>query len=319
MLNELVRTTFACNQKCIFCDVKETNNFEIDISEEEIINNIITLQKKHKWNLEDVVLTLSWGEPLINRKIFKYIRFSRKLWFENIEIQTNWTFLFRRKKLIKELQEEWLNMLFLAYHSHKDEINKKMGISTNINEFLSRFNYIKRDKIDDKLQIVLNIVLTKQNVYIIDEYVKFLLTNWIIESLFRRELNVWFVYPNWNARNNRFYTLLDFNRKQIKKIKKMINLCKENNIDLNFGFSLPPFCVLDYPEYSDDYNAKINEENFTKNTKRVSIEKTKISFCNNCHYKSYCDWFNRNFLDFMWGKSSIKKIIYNNYLFWKQL
>jgi hypothetical protein len=48
--------------------------------------------------------------------------------------------------------------------------------------------------------------------------------------------------------------LLSFDDIQKKTIVDMINICKTYNILLDFHYTSPPLCVLNYPDYNLEYN-----------------------------------------------------------------
>ena len=53
---------------------------------------------------------------------------------------------------------------------------------------------------------------------------------------------------------NKNEMLLDFDKNQKNIISKIIAICEENNILLDFHYTSPPLCVLNYPEYNLEYN-----------------------------------------------------------------
>ncbi|UFX83302.1 radical SAM protein [Candidatus Absconditicoccus praedator] len=315
MLNEVIRITYYCNLKCNFCNIIETNNFEKNITKDEIINNIILKAKKNKTDLKNTVLTFSGGEPLLNKNIEKYIKMAQKIGFGGIELQTNGIILFKKKEKINSLINNGLDMLFIGQHSHDENINNKMGTNLNKEEFIEWFNYIRKNNIHKKLKITINIVITKNNIYNTKHFIQFLIDHDIIDLLFQRELNIGLVFPNGYARENRREVLLDFSSKQVKEIKKIVSLCERNNIDINFHFSAPPFCIIDLSKYSDEYKSLINNKSFTTNTEHILEDKQKLSFCKKCKFNDYCHGFNKKFLEYIGGKEKIKKILHNKSIF----
>jgi hypothetical protein len=56
------------------------------------------------------------------------------------------------------------------------------------------------------------------------------------------------------AMQNKESMLLDFNTDQKKIVENIITLSQNNNILLDFHYTSPPLCVLNYPEYNLEYN-----------------------------------------------------------------
>ena len=70
---------------------------------------------------------------------------------------------------------------------------------------------------------------------------------------------------------NKETMLLDFNNIQKISIEKIIELSRKQNILLDFHYTSPPLCVLNYPEYNLEYNQlkKLEEDNKKNNISDV--------------------------------------------------
>lgn len=332
-INEVIRVTYKCNWKCKFCNVLKTNNFwEEDIINNEIIYKILNLTNKYdKKQRNNLILSFSWWEPTLNKNLLNYINLAKKIWIWVVEIQTNWTKLFREKDYIFKLIDAGLNEIFLAQHSSNEEINKKLWVYYNISDFYDWTKFIIENNIHKKISIYLNIVITKINIFNIYDYISFLLKIWFIKIIPEREhdnwkktnkISFWLVQPNWYADLNKNEVLLKYSEKEINELEKIINLCEENNILPDFHFVCPPLCILNYPEYNLEHERlkklekhqktwKINKWNL-ESYEFLWKEKRKFAECNNCDNNNYCLWFYKNWINFVWEEYVIKKI--NNYL-----
>jgi len=331
-INEIIRITYKCNWKCKFCNVLKTNNFwNKDIESKEVIYKILSLVKRYsKIQRKHLTVSLSWWEPTLDKNLWNYIKLLKEVWIWNVQIQTNWTNLFKDKELINKYIKYWLDEIFLAQHWNIDEINKKMWIYYNQDDFKNWILYIITNGINKKVKINLNIVVNKINIIYMYDYMSYLNKIRFLEILTlkfwinQKEISFWFVQPNWYAYLNKENILLKYTDEEIKEIDKVVKLCKENKILLDFHFTAPPLCVLNYPEYNLEYeklekleqnkiNWDINEANL-KSYEFLWKEKTKFEECRECKYNNYCLWFYKNWIDFVWKiyvKEKINKFITN--------
>lgn len=332
-INEIIRITYKCNWKCKFCNVIKTNNFwKKDLTDKEIIYKILELYRKYSLiDRKNIVLSFSWWEPTLNKNLLKYIELAKKIWIWRIQIQTNWTKLFKQKDFILKLIYVWLDEIFLAQHSWNKEINKKLWSFYSIDDFISWVKYVKEFDIHNKIQISFNIVINKINIFYIYDYILFLMYIWFIDLLplennnwflNSKRISFWLVQPNGYAEINKEEVLLKFDKQQIQEIEKIVKLCKKSNIYIDFHFTSPPLCILNYPEYNLEYQRLKNLEDDIKKWKVVEWnlesykklwkEKEKMDWCQKCNYNNFCLWFYKNFIDFVWKKYVLEKI--NNFL-----
>lgn len=339
-INEIIRVTYKCNWKCKFCNVLKTNNYwESDVTDKEIIHQILILIKKYSFEQrKNLILSFSWWEPTLLKNLDKYIKLAKKIWVWTVEIQTNWTNLFNNKELILKYINAWLNEIFLAQHSFDENINKKLWVYYNVENFKSWVKYIKENNIDKKVCIYLNIVITKINIFYVYDFIKNLLEIWFIKIIPIRQvyenkledekyenfhkISFWFVQPNWYANLNKNEVLLTYTNDEILEIKKFVKLCENNNILPDFHFVCPPLCVLNYPEYNLEYSRLKKLENDKKNNivnewnlqtyEFLWKEKIKFENCKKCKNNNYCLWFYKNWIDFVWDEYVKDKI--ENYL-----
>lgn len=328
-INEIIRITYKCNWKCKFCNVLKTNNFwDNDVSKKEVIYQILNLTRKYTLKQrKNLILSFSGWEPTLDNKLLEYIKLAKRIWVWIVEVQTNWTKLFKEKEYILDLIEAWLNEIFLAQHSWNEMINKELGIFYNIEDFISWTKYILDNNIFRKISIYLNIVVTKINIFSLYDYILLLINTWFIQIIPDRwhkdkinthKISFWFIQPNWYAELNKEEVLLKYTQEEIKEIDKIVDLCKNNNILPDFHFVCPPICILNYPEYNLEYERlkKLEQNKIDWNVNKSNLEsyeflwkeKQKFSECEKCKYNKYCLWFYKNWIDFVWEDYVKEKI-----------
>lgn len=335
-INEIIRITYKCNWKCKFCNVMRTNNFwEHDVSEKEVIYKILQLAKKYtKEERNNLILSFSWWEPTLSKFLVHYIKLAKSLWIRVVEIQTNWTKLFKDKDYIYSLINAWLDEIFLAQHSHIKEINKKLWSFYEVKDFQEWVSYILSHEIHKKIGIYINIVVTKINIHHLHEYLEFLVKSRFIEIIpirhhlgidlthvlsnwsISRKISFWFCQPNGYAELNKEEVLLRYTDTEVQEITRVIEFCKKNNILPDFHFVWPPLCILNYPEYNLEYDRlyKLEEDTLNQDVnisnlesyKSLWKEKMKFDKCKECKYDNYCLWFYKNWVTFM-GRDTVEE------------
>ena len=320
-INEIVRINYKCNWKCKFCNVLKTNNFwKDDISNKENIYNILKLSLKYsKHEMNNLILSFSWWEPTLNPHILRYIKLAKTLWIWNVQIQTNWMKLYNNLSYTEDLINSWLDEIFLALHSNNDSINKQLGCQFFFSDFVKWTKYIKENKLQNKIKISLNIVVSKINIFNLTSLLNDLEVIWFFDILdasremwllSKKMISFWLVQPNGYAFNNKDELLLDFDANQLESINQAVNLCERNWIMPDFHFTSPPLCIMDYKEYNleyqrlksleNDINNNLKNESNLETYKILWSEKEKIQLCNGCLNQNYCLWFYKNWIDFVW-------------------
>lgn len=127
--------TVGCNLKCPYCYNKQLITGEnIDIIKEE---DIFKFLKKRKEKLEAVSIT--GGEPLLNKDIFNFIHKIKKLGYL-IKIDTNGTFPDRLKNLIDQKIVDYISMDIKA---PKNKYNILTGRNIKIDNIQKSVDIIK--------------------------------------------------------------------------------------------------------------------------------------------------------------------------------
>lgn len=323
-INEIIRITYKCNWSCRFCNVIYTNNFwDKDISCKKVTYEILSLINKYtKKDRESLILSFSWWEPTLNKNLLKYIKLAKSIWVWNVQIQTNWTFLFLNKDFIKNLIDSWLDTIFLAQHSNNEKLNFDMGCFFKTKDFIDWVKYIKWNLIYKKIVIEINIVINKLNIFNVYDYIIFLLDIGFFDILKYKKISFWFCQPNWYAQLNSNEVVLNFDSNQLEEVDKILKLCEKNSILADFHYTSPPLCILNYKKYNLEYQRlkalEIDKKNWDVNYENLNSykflwrEKIKFTQCSECRNNNYCLWFYKNRISIVWKENIINKI--NNFI-----
>lgn len=107
----LLRTTFACNQRCAFCSVAGLGRA---VAKGEIEEALDALAREPGPRRE---LTLSGGEPAADPRLLEIIDAARARGFRRFVLQSNMVFLARRA-LLPELLRRGVKTFMVSFHSH---------------------------------------------------------------------------------------------------------------------------------------------------------------------------------------------------------
>lgn len=107
----LLRTTFACNQRCPFCFVPLTGRPSGMPEIERALDAAARAGPRG-------ALTLSGGEPASDPRLPRIVAAARRRGFRRFVLQTNGVFL-NRKGLLEELSSLGVKDYLFSFHSHK--------------------------------------------------------------------------------------------------------------------------------------------------------------------------------------------------------
>jgi MoaA/NifB/PqqE/SkfB family radical SAM enzyme len=111
----LVRTGFLCNQDCGFCwQSREWPGYD-GVQLRTWIEDLRAL------GVDD--LTISGGEPTLDRELAAHIRHAKSLGISRVVIETNAIQIGKRPALATELQEAGLDRAFVSFHSGNAEVS----------------------------------------------------------------------------------------------------------------------------------------------------------------------------------------------------
>lgn len=284
MKQEIIRLWSACNQKCLFCNQEE--NIEKK-HKKQILLELLNFKKK--W-VEKIVI--SWWEPtLFKEELIFTISTSKKLWFLDIELQSNAVFL-SDYKFAENLYLNWLKTAMISFHHFDSYISDEL--TKAIWTHKKTINWIK-NLIKVWVETHINIVINKKNYTNLLEYIKFINN----EFIWFKSVSFSIVVP-WKLtiKNDLLAKYSDLSNYLIKAY----DYCIENNIDFLNPWCWIPVCFIkDYYKYSLEYENYIS---WTKNDEFIlwknQINKLKSIECNKCILNNYCDWFWKWYIDLYW-------------------
>ena len=154
----LVRTGFRCNQDCGFCwQSREWPGYDA--------------AQVRTW-IEDLYglgarsLTISGGEPTLDRALAGHVRFARELGMRHIEIETNAIQIGKRPALAAELKEAGLTRAFVSLHTGDAETS---DVATRAPGTHARTVAGIRALLDAKVHVILNAIVLRDTVHQLPE------------------------------------------------------------------------------------------------------------------------------------------------------
>lgn len=306
----------ACNNKCRFC---MSSKFFIEnswddwedywlVNFQNIIENI-----RHYSDLWYKSIWFIWWDISIHPDIYKIIEESRKCWFQNINVVTNWM-VFSNYEKAEKLVNSWVTRINISIHSHIDEIEDYL---TQIKWWLQK-----------KIQAIDNFVLLHNKWLLKDSLSINIVLNWlnynnILKTCLYFYKNKWIKDIRINFLWNRFFAskedkeLLELSYTDFLPYLKQIIIFSLKS-DLRITFDSIPACIFTklWFENSDviinkflwedlDHIEEISNlnKNQTFNWKEQKTNKLKTKFkkCNICSYFNSCQWIRNEYVEKYWN------------------
>lgn len=166
-----------CNFHCVYCpdhmEVFEPKlGLKTPLTDEELLDIV-----KLSVSLWITKVSLTWGEPLIKKDIWKFCKeLKRYSWIKRLEMTTN---AFLLDKFLDDENSKYVDFFKISFDSNKKETFNKMVWLPAYDKVLQN---IKRLIWDDRAA-VLNVVLSKENIRELDDIIAFAESLWIDLSL----------------------------------------------------------------------------------------------------------------------------------------
>ncbi|TSA45274.1 radical SAM protein [bacterium] len=278
----VVRLGSRCNAKCLFCNVPaESYDLPKAVSAEEIKTEIANLVNKQK-NLK---ISISGGEPTINKDLPEIIKFAKDNGIQTVEIQTN-AILLRDKNFVKTLKKAGLDKAFVAFHSYVPEIHDYLvGRKGAYADCLAGI----KNLVAEKIKVDLNPVVTSRSYKELPGYIRFVKKE--MPEVKRVSLSV--IQPRGRAWNNRNlvprYGLIS------PYVKKTLELGKQMGIEIFNPYCGLPFCMGNWWKYLNncaEFTEKhlgCNQLNFVKTNVCPPDYKIKACQCLVCDLERFCN------------------------------
>lgn len=190
-----VRLTRMCNNHCVFCLDKETQDGSC-ISLEEIKKDLIRGRKE-----KIIRVVLSGGEPTLHPQFFKITELAKNLGYQHIQVITNGR-MFAYRDFLELTVNAGVNEITFSIHGHNEELHdKQTQVKGSFNQSLT--GLVNALKIKD-LIVNVDIVINKFNV----KYLSDILNSFI--NLGVLEFDLLQVIPfgrAWDNRDSVFYNI----------------------------------------------------------------------------------------------------------------
>lgn len=293
---------WTCNQKCTYC--MEFQNMEKawkqKVTKYEILKKLIKYKKL--WYNH---VTYLWGEPFIQWVFKDALLLAKKLNYTTL-VTTNATTLHIDAQAEKFLP--YIDELFLSVQAIDIDDQQKISRTKNFVSWDKVFENI--NKYWNWKTLKANIVITQDNLEILDEIVKYLHK----KSL--KEIAI--TYPDiafqYYWKKHILEKVAPNYKKCVEKILPIVEFCEINKINLK----LPdfPFCVFPeenrekYIRLTDDFDystrLKITYDNSElkrddlKSDDDLPRQRKNIKNCENCKFLNKCWWVSRFYDKLYW-------------------
>lgn len=271
-----LRIVNICNNDCLYCLEQSLRKKEKFVEKTFIFD----LLKKEK-NKE--VLNFFWWNSLLHPDLLEIIKYSKNIWFENIWLLTNSSWI--NKEIILELKNNWLNSFWIYFNNFIEE-NHNIIVWKNwiqLNTILENIVLLKNNNLFVKIIIHIN----KQNINTVYKDILILNKKYGITNF---EFINYFPFDR-PYKNNFFleYSILE-NRKNINNIFKVINKLQ---INVNFVKFTKDF----FWKYIEYYNLQkwILEQIWEEDIKILEAKEKPFCLiekrCEYCFLKDKCKWY----------------------------
>lgn len=297
----VVRLGTRCNAACLFCNVPaESYDLPEAVSMKKIKTEIASLGKSQK----SLKISISGGEPTVNKNLPEIIKFAKDNGAETVEIQTN-AILLRDKNFVKTLKKAGLNKAFVAFHSHIPEIHDYLvGKKGAYKDCLAGI----KNLLAEKIKVDLNPVVTSRSYKELPGYIRFVKKE--LPEIKRISLSV--VQPRGRAWDNR--SLVPRYGLMSSYVKKTLELGRQMGVDIFNPYCGLPFCIGDWWKYlknCSEFTEKHLEHNqlsFVKKKVCPPDYKIKARQCLICDLERFCNGVWKEYAE-IYSLSDLKPIV----------
>lgn len=289
-----VKVWFACNNHCTFC-VQWDKRYKFKPRTLEEIKDILTLEY-NEW-ARYVVFT--WWEPTVHPGLIKAVEFAKKLWFIQIQIQSNWT-NFDKMEYVKALINAWVTEFSPSIHGFYRETHDKQVMTKWAWDRVVK-GLINLKKLNQT--VIINSVITKDNYKEIPELAAFLIKLKVTQFQFA------FVHILGSAQKNK-ETVVPKKSEVIPYVHKALDLAKKAWIPA-FTEAIP-YCLMKWYEWAIAENimpeTKVHDAEYVIESYadyRWAEWKAKNENCNKCVKFKECEWPWKEYPEIYWWEEFI--------------
>jgi pyruvate-formate lyase-activating enzyme len=160
----ILRVTFACNQRCPFCFVS-LGASRPDLGQIERALDEIRVRARG-----DAVITISGGEPTLDKRLEAITAACRRRGFATIQLQTNAVRL-AQPAVAAMVRRAGFDGCFVSFHSHRAALYDRLTGSRG--DFPKAVAGIRALLDETEATVTLNAVVTRLNVASLEAYVRF--------------------------------------------------------------------------------------------------------------------------------------------------
>ncbi|MDD5146013.1 MAG: radical SAM protein [Candidatus Pacebacteria bacterium] len=283
---------YSCNVNCLFCSI-DPRKRTINKNTNEAMNDISQARKEGF-----KVIGFGGGEPTIRKDIIDLVRFSKKLGFETIRIQTNGVML-RYKDFCKDLISAGVNFFKFSIHGYRPEIHDKLTMVPG--SFKKSIDGLKNVQFFGA-RTEIDVVINRLNYRFLPQFVEYFLLSKGVSSFV-------LIYPMYTGRMKESAKFLGIKISEaIPYIREAAQLALSLQLDKCLIMNVPN-CLFDNFDHKraslhrkslvTNLNLKVNmpEGVIEDADEDISRGKTKIAKCKNCFFSSECDGIWKNYID----------------------
>ncbi len=269
----LLRVNITCNAKCLFCNIPQ----------EAFPHKNLTLTEIKQWanlqvaNNKNMRLSISGGEPTIRKDLCDIIKLLSKNGVNTIELQTN-AIALSDGAYVRALKKAGLSKVFVALHSHIPLIHDILVGKRGTYEKCIRGI---KNCLENKLEVILNPVLTTLNTVFLVGFFKFLSKD--LPGVKSLSLSV--VQPRGRAWKNK--DIVPRYRELDRYVASALKIAERSGLVVNNPYCGLPLCIgkwYAHLEHCVEYC-----ENALHKGNPLSRDKVKPDRCNTCALTSYCN------------------------------
>jgi MoaA/NifB/PqqE/SkfB family radical SAM enzyme len=264
---------YSCIQNCTFCCFKDIKG--LNMTNHEISQNLQYIYENIR---NPDVFILSGGEPTIYKNFWDILDFIKtKIIAKKVVIHTNGLFFSNLENATKI--RKYVATLMVSFHTLNDKFFKKnMSKRFSVKDVMQAIKNLK----DNKVEVITNTLLFKENINELERIAKFLIDNFIAQMEFRIPYALSKSIPIDNL------LISDFD----KLAEVLYNICKKYSKNCSIIFHPSSICLISQFTKNDEMIEYLKQfcmsNNFMSNLsfyffdklhqcQRCIISKTQIS------------------------------------------
>lgn len=285
-----IKILFDCSNMCLFC-VQWDKRLKFWWLKLEKIKT--DLDKWIKDGAQWVVFT--WWEPTLHKDLISAVKYAKKIWYTNIQIQSNWR-SFSDLEYCKNLIKAWVNEFWPSIHwfypKTHDFLVQRPWAWKQVIQWLKNLHDLWQD-------VIVNIVITKQNYKELPKLATLLVWLWVKQYQFA------FIHILWSADKNKL-DIVPKKSDAISYIKAGLDIWKKNNIICMT--EAIPYCFMKWYERAiaeSEYMPEtqiFDAEQIIDSYNKYRWERWKIKWkpCQKCKLNNRCEWPWREYPEIYW-------------------